>query len=500
MGSRSKPSTLRPKVLLLTGFAPLEVSRLGEMGSLMEPFIAIASIVKRNILQFTIPTIGAVAAATYIEERGANVEVKDFFLDDVGDCKADIIGISSTFMGPSEVNKIAGFVRERNPASLIVLGGPLSWSVPPSMLLDAIPQIDLIVIGEGEQTFFDVIESSVLGRDPNEVPGVISRTHGVHSLARCRAHLDVDLMPMPNWKLMGLPTSRRLPVLPVETSRGCPYNCPYCSETHYWGKPPRYRRAGSVAAEIVRNVNEFGITTFRFTDSCFSSPPKRCADVCDTIYQKCKEKGITVKWSSYARVNNLTPYLLERMKRAGCVALDIGVESGDPAMLRRMGRKYSPDQAVIVAKKASELDIIVNFNIVVGSPGETTESIDRTIEMLDRAQPDTFACFLLFIAPNMTLSSYPDRYGLNGVGLSWRHSTMTSDDAKMNMERISRSVTGSCSFPGGEYVSCYLASLGYSNQQVRSFFKAALDLARGDEIPMSRSTVEGVCASLKNFW
>jgi hypothetical protein len=79
----SRLSRSRPRILLLTGFAPLEVSRLDEMGSVIDPFLVLASVGKKNRFQLTIPTIGAVAVATYLRERGAEVEVKDFFLDDL---------------------------------------------------------------------------------------------------------------------------------------------------------------------------------------------------------------------------------------------------------------------------------------------------------------------------------------------------------------------------------------------------------------------------------
>ncbi|MFH1487152.1 MAG: radical SAM protein, partial [Chloroflexota bacterium] len=485
-----------PRVLLLTGFAPMELAQLDEMGIETAPFLAMASVMGKDTFQLTIPCIGAVAVATYLRDRGVDVRIKDFFLDDLSDCDGDIIGISSTFMGPSHVKEIASFARERNPSSIIVLGGPLSWSFRASSLLDSAPAIDFVSVGEGEQTFLELLEALALGAEPREVLGIVSRHDNGHPCGERRPSLDAELIPTPDWGLLAVPNPRRLPVLPVETSRGCPYSCPYCSETHYWGKPPRYRRPEAVAVEIARNVRDFGITSFRFTDSCFSAPPKRCAEVCDAIYHECTEAGLPVTWSSYARVSNLSPRLLEKMKRSGCIALDIGVESGDPATLRRMGRRYSPERAVTVAQEARRLGIITNFNIVVGFPGETVEGIERTIEMLDRAQPDSFACFLLFIAPNMGVSSYPDRYGLTGVGLSWYHSTMTSDEALEAMNKISKSVTGSCSFPGGEYFACYLASLGHSSQEIRAFFKAAVELGRGSQDPGYRSILEGVCTKL----
>ena len=497
------PSSVgRPEqsVIILTGVGPLRLCDTREMGIDAEVFKVLGSAMNKDTFSPRIPTIGAVAVATFAEKQQIHVQVKDFYASDLNDCCADIIGISSTFMGLQHIKEIASFARQKNPSSTIVLGGPISWSLSPSALFELVPEIDVIVMGEGEQTFVELVKAASTDGNLNRVKGLFLRQDHRYSFTGMRGPLPGDSIPTPQWKLLDVSFSQTVPFFPVETSRGCPYNCPYCSETHYWGKPPRYRSPGSVVAEIARNVYEFGIATFRFTDSCFSSPPKRCADVCDAVYGECVQVGIPAKWSSYARISNLTPRLLEKMKQSGCVALDIGVESGDPAMLRRMGRRYSLDQAVIVAHKARELDIITNFNLVVGFPGETAESIDRTIEMLDRAQPDTFGCFLLFVAPNTTISSYPDRYGISGAGLSWRHSTMTSDDALEAVERISRSVTGSCSFPGGEYFACYLASLGYSNQQVRTFFRATLELARGVGTPSSRSTVEQVCKSLEKFW
>jgi len=86
-----------------------------------------------------------------------------------------------------------------------------------------------------------------------------------------------------------------------------------------------------------------------------------------------------VKWSSYARIENLDETLLGKMKRSGCVALDIGLESGSIEVLRRMGRGYSPEAAVKASQAAKKVDILTNFNIVVGFPSETQKTISDTI-------------------------------------------------------------------------------------------------------------------------
>lgn len=483
---------------MLTGFSPINLSRISDMGTEIKPFHVLASAAQQETFQITVPTLGAVAVATYLGERGVEVEVRDFFLDEKDTSEADIIAVSSTFMGAEQVKEIVSFARTDNPSAVIVLGGPLSWSVEPPSLFAMIPEIDFIVVGEGEQAFYELVQALANGDVTPTIAGVLSRNQTSHNGGRGR--LDMTEIPLPEWDLLRVTNPRRLPLLPVETSRGCPYSCKYCSETHYWGKPPRYREAAPVADEIARNVQEYAITTFRFADSCFSAPPKRCAEICDAIYERCVRQGMPVKWSSYSRVSNLTPDLLEKMKRSGCVALDVGVESGSAEMLRRMGRDYSPDLAIQVAENARELDIITNFNIVVGFPGESDETVDETIEMLNKAQPDCFACFTLFVAPNMTVTSNAREYQIEGQGLSWRHPTMTSEEATESIERIAVNVHASNAFPGGEYFAGYLSALGYTPEEVRGFFKATCQLARGCTNPELESTVKTVCRSLSQLW
>jgi len=255
-----------------------------------------------------------------------------------------------------------------------------------------------------------------------------------------------------------------------------------------------------VLDEIKHNVDEFGISTFRFTDSCFSAPPERAAAICNAIYDRFVRNGIAIRWSSYARIDNLTYNLLEKMKHSGCFALDIGVESGAPSILKKMGRNYSKEQIINVAKAARELDMITDFNIVVGFPGETVETVEQTINMLQEAKPDAFSCFVLFVAPHMAISEYQARYGLRGSGLSWSHTTMTSEDAYKALERISQSVTSSCSFPGAESFACYLAAIGYSPKQIRAFLKATTQLARSGKDEKSRTIVEEACRRLQDWW
>ena len=146
------------------------------------------------------------------------------------------------------------------------------------------------------------------------------------------------------------------------------------------------------------------------------------------------------------------------------------------------------------------LDIVTNFNIVIGFSGETKQTLDRTIDLIQEAQPDAFSCFVLFVAPHMRISEHPERYGLSGSGLSWSHATMNSEEANEALERISKSVTNPCSFPGAEAFAGYLTAVGYSTEQIRAFFKATNQLTHGAKDEANRAIVKKACNSLRDLW
>lgn len=491
---------MKTQVLLVTGFAPVKLPQLGEMGIPTAPIQYLSELVGKETLQFSIPTVAGAVLAGYLERRGVDVQVKDYFLDEVDFRGADIIGISSTFLGVEDVKQIAARARAERPDSSIVLGGPLSWSVPPAYLMEQVPNLDYIIVREGESTLLELVRAIESGDRPDGVDNLMFRRDGklVATAGRVPAYSG-EILP-PAWKIMGIPSARRLPVLPVETSRGCPFNCAYCSEVTYWGKPVRYRDVDEVIKELRHNVTELGISTFRFTDSCFSAPPTRCAALCDAIYDRCIAQGMDIKWSSYARVNNLSAELLEKMRRAGCVALDIGVESGSDSMLRSMGREYRADAGVAVAERARELGIVTNFNVVVGFPGETRESITETAELIQRAAPDTFACFQFYLAPNTRVEADCAGHGLEGSGLHWKHDTMTSEEAEEGIIAIGHMVTSSANFPGGEYFTCYLTSLGYTVAEVKRFYgmiNSMVTLGAEGAVP---PLFERIAADIKRYW
>jgi anaerobic magnesium-protoporphyrin IX monomethyl ester cyclase len=457
-----------PEILLIYGIPPLRPSNIEIRGVPFSP--SLKTVLRNNVpIHLSYPALGVAVLATFLKKLGFHVQTKDWYLESVDPTQFQIIGISTTYLYFENLQEIAKSVKASNPKCKLVIGGPMSWTHSFDYILKTIPEIDFIVLREGEKTFLDLIISIVKNTDSTKVKGIALRVGKKMVATPQREPLDPKEILAPDWFLINL--RGRTPMLPIETSRGCIYNCAFCSEVHFWGKPVRFRSIKSVIAELNDDVFTHGISTFRISDSCFSAPEKRCIDICEAMEKAFTGKGIPFQWSSFARVTNLNKRLLEKMKKAGCRALDIGMESGDEAILQTMNKLYSPQDIVNCITYAKELGIITHCNVVVGFPGETKDSIENTIDILNRAQPDSYHCMILDIAPNTDLANNKEKYGITGDRIHWKHSTMSSIKATASVADIIKKVSPSCLFVAGEMMAIMLIAAGYTPDDVRSFFR-----------------------------
>ena len=495
-----KVLTSNKKVLIVTGYTPISAATLNAYGAGVgvHPYLSFPSFRKKENTSISVPTLGAVAIASYLQSNGIDVEVMDYYRDERHFENAYIVGISTTFMELDNVKEVVAHIESQNANAIIVLGGPLSWSILPKDLFNDLPGIDVIVQKEGEETFLDLVNSICSDSNLESVKGISYRKDGRIFHNPEREHINIDTVPMPDWKLTNI--NKRLKVLPVETARGCSYNCAFCNEVHYWGKPVRFKRVENIVKEIIAGVSEFGISTFRFVDSCFSAPEERCEQICDAIFEKCIKKGIEVKWSSYARVNNLTERLLRKMKQAGCVALDVGWESGDQSILRNMRKIYDPKKIKESIKVANSLGILLHCNTLIGFPGETMETIENTIMVLEDAKPDTYQCLYLYLSPNSYLYQNAEKFQITGERHNWEHYSMNSEQAEKAISIIYKRLPSLTMFAGGEFFSCYLTSLNFSVDEIRECFKAINRISRGTNSPQDILIVDKVDNALREYW
>jgi radical SAM superfamily enzyme YgiQ (UPF0313 family) len=273
----------------------------------------------------------------------------------------------------------------------VVLGGAHA-TILPEETLKSVSEIDVIVRGEGEQTMLEFIK--VLDEDPNsikQVLGICCREEGgVRSNPLRPPILDLDTLPFPAFHLLPMgkyrlhpPFGRRTPVMPIITSRGCPYNCIFCSKAVF-GKKYRSNSPAYIVNEIQFLKERFGVKEIKLYDDVFTLDRKRVIAICTQL----KDYGIDIPWSCETRVNLVNSELLRVMKDAGCYMIEYGVESGNQRVLDGLKKGITLEQTIKAFKLTHEAGIETVGYFMIGSPQETSETIQETVEFAKKLDPD----------------------------------------------------------------------------------------------------------------
>jgi magnesium-protoporphyrin IX monomethyl ester (oxidative) cyclase len=310
----------------------------------------------------------------------------------VAEWKPDVVLLEIPFSGWSKTAfEVASIVKEVNKDIEVVLFGLHPSSRPNDCL--QIPYVDFVVVGEPENTVSELIEK--LGNKKTDFRGIAGlgfREKGKPILNPKRAFIDdLDSLPFPARHLLPMdvyasavksnPLRGEIskPYTIVITSRGCPYNCVFCSNCIVWGKQWRSRSPRSVVDEVEIVVKKFGIKQIDFSDDNLTMNRERMVGICDLIVQR----GLRFEWftPNGIRADTLDEELLRKMKAAGCKKIRIAPESGvqrvvDEVIQKNLDLK-AVENAVVLCKKVG---IKVGCFFVIGLIGETKADIEATID------------------------------------------------------------------------------------------------------------------------
>jgi radical SAM superfamily enzyme YgiQ (UPF0313 family) len=263
--------------------------------------------------------------------------------------------------------------------------------------------LDGVMIGESEATSQAICRgmalpqvSAMAVRDGSR----IFRTDGDSIIG------DLDSLPFPAWDLMDMPyytrrTPRVIPCIPMKTatlesSRGCSGQCSFCSEGRLYSKPHRFHGAGYVAEAVEHLIRDYRINGIYFSDENFAADAPRVAALCEEFIRR----GLAnrIRWSAQVRADSAVPDLLALMRRAGCIQLEVGIESGSQQVLDAMGKGTSVEQNRAALRMTRAAGIRTLAYIVIGLPGEESEDLLETLRFLDATDPDIvrFNPFLLY--------------------------------------------------------------------------------------------------------
>jgi anaerobic magnesium-protoporphyrin IX monomethyl ester cyclase len=347
------------------------------------------------------PPLGLALLAAILEKHGWTVKILDantpgFVLDDevknIGD--TDIVGITAMTPTIGAAVDIAKHIKQSRPGSTVIIGGP-HITLMPEETLKSSPCIDIAVRGEADDTIIELMQALENHGSLAGIPGVSFVKDGKIVSNPPRTSLtDMDALPYPAYHLLDIkhyrphpPHGMYSPFAAMVTSRGCPYRCAYCSKPVF-GSKFRAQSAERVVAEMAWLNGKFEVREIAFYDDSFTLDKKRIYEICDKIL----EKGLKIAWTCETRVNLVDKELLRRMKQAGCYAIAYGIETAAPEIMKVIQKDITLEQVEKAIQAHHEVGLQVVGYFMLGSPGETPETMLQTINFAKKLKVD-FAQF-----------------------------------------------------------------------------------------------------------
>ncbi len=265
----------------------------------------------------------------------------------------------------------------------VVLGG-VGFSVMPEEIL-GLCAADAGVWGAGESALVHLASRLEAGQEWRDLPNLVWRRDDGWHRNPPPGGAPRPLPPMHRRWVDNLRYFHEGGQAGIETKRGCPYPCIYCADPIAKGRAVVARPPGAVVDEMEALLGQ-GIDHLHTCDSEFNVPEGHALDVCREIVGR--GLGDRLRWYAYCAAVPFSEELARLMRRAGCAGINFGVDSGDAGMLKALGRNHTPDDILTAVRSCRDSGMAVMLDLLLGAPGETRESIARTIERMRRAEPD----------------------------------------------------------------------------------------------------------------
>ncbi len=349
------------------------------------------------------PLLGLQYVAAALMARGCEVRVIDaaarYFEGDPAEIIAEARTFSPDLIGFSLFTRWVwhayGLAAQLAGSCRLLVAGGAHATVRPAEVLDR--GFDVAVCGEAELTMPALIDYLEGCRSLDSIPGIQFCTPDGNRVETPPAAVnnDLDSLPMP-WVAQELfdsrwydPSGRTVIPGGMLASRGCPARCTFCAN-YVTGRSFRFRSSANVVAELNSWHARYGNTFFPFWDDALSADPAQLTHLCEAF-----QSGLDfpLHWSAITRANMVTPALLALMRRAGCVSVNFGVESGDNQILRVIKKGITTEQVVRALGWAKEEGLTTAANFMLGFPQETPDALQRTLEYMHRIAPlvDSFS-------------------------------------------------------------------------------------------------------------
>jgi radical SAM superfamily enzyme YgiQ (UPF0313 family) len=348
------------------------------------------------------PPLGLLYVAAALEGVDVETRVHDLGFDGersqlttiLKEWKPDIVGITCTTPIYPHARSVAQLAKDVLPGVWVVMGGVHPSVTPESVLEDS--AADAVAVGEGEELMQALVKAYPDPEAASNIPGIWSKFGGTIVQGPPPIIIkNLDSLPSPARHLVDvrkyfeasgtdrIKWSLPQPSLPMIASRGCPYRCTFCASELVHGKKIRVRSIENIRSELETLVSDHGIRGTYFYDDTLTFDVPWLEELCAML----KEMGL--KWICGTRLDRVDRPILTMMKDAGCVLISYGIESGDPDMLSGVLKKgLTLDQIREGMRLTKEVGIATVANYMLGFPGETEESMKKTIALSQELDSD----------------------------------------------------------------------------------------------------------------
>ncbi|AKF03497.1 B12-binding domain-containing radical SAM protein [Sandaracinus amylolyticus] len=448
-----------------------------------------------------IPELTEVALATLLEHEGLEVECTtysklhaDASLRERLLARTDAVFASTTLLHDrAEMDPMLAMLKR--PHNKVVAGGALASMLHATW--EGSSAIDLLAVGYGEMLVPAIARWLRTGELVAPERGRIEERGGTPILfSGVPEGRVLDALPAPDWRIAERVHGRRFRMAHYESVRGCPYRCAFCNYPYLFDDTKfRYRSAERIDADWAA-LEAQGIEYVSCLDSLFTMPRKRLQELCRRLIAR----GSRLKWICYARADDLCDLpTAQLMKDAGCVQVQIGVESGSDVILKNMNKACTADEnrrALINCRKVGLTSLVT---VIVGFPGETRETVDETYALLASAPPDVFyvVAFSTWVEGVPILKDESKKkHGLVTLGgvpspaPYWRHPGMSCTEVSHEVKRLNEKLIEHR--VGLEGFLFYRGLLGYDPADREALLDFQRDVMRGQ--PILRGIVRGLDA------
>ena len=371
--------------------------------------------------------LGYLAAA--VKARGWPVRISDLcfspdwkesLLLDLRSFNPDYIGLSirnvDNVTFPATVSYLP-FIKEvlrvcrEASAAPIILGGS-GFTLMPALILQYL-KADYGIVGEGEKGLVVLLERLSRHVPVEKLSGLIP-DHSGQSIEEREASHSLDRLSQPDRDLFDLKAYlSRGAMGNLQTKRGCPFQCIYCTYPLIEGKKIRLRAPGAVADEIETMVS-IGLDHLFFVDNNFNYPPEQAQGICREI----RSRRLSLRWTAYVNPGFISESLVEDMKASGCRGLELGIDSASPRQLEALGKNFTLEAIRDAARICRQGDLPFCFSLLLGGPGETLDTVRETLEQVQALEPTAVICMTgIRIFPGTRLAGLARQEGL--IGRDW---------------------------------------------------------------------------------